>query len=631
MPSSTFAPDHHLVSRYRIIQLIGVGRTTEVYTAQDLSLQRTVVVKVLLSHLAAHEDVRRAFRDRIIRAATLSHPHLARVFDGGQEAGAIFMITEYLGGGSLEDVLATGRTLNTDDGARLGRDVASALAYAHANGFVHGSLSPSKLLFDDEGRVRVSDVALAGLGDAYRERFTLDDVRYLSPEQAIGDPAGPKSDVYALALILFEAVTGTTAFDGLTPEAVLRARISAPLPIRPELGTLDMLLAQAAVPDPLLRLDAEQFASRLSAVVSDAAPLVVSPGRSEVPLLAQFTPTEPRNSIGFRPPSPDQIIGSTSVVPTVNSAPRPAPGRSGAARDWVPTQNGPTDDGPGGPGRDDFAGGRPPARRRLAFLGAAILLVLVAVGAGAAWKLGAFTQSHTVPSLTRVTIKDAQALLSADGFTLTVTQHQNSSTIPAGEILSQSPAAGTSAKSGLVIYVTLSDGTAMVTLPTNLVGEDCVNATLQLAKLKVTAQCPTSAAVASMVTPAGRIAKVLYHSTVNPLAVPKGSTVVLVLSTGKPASATTTTTAPPTTNPTTTTTTATSTTTTTTLAHPLRAVPNVAGLTRAQVFAAMKKAELFFTTQGPGSATSTWTTGVSTIPAAGTMVKWESTIIVNVK
>lgn len=627
MPTPTFLSGHHLVSRYRILDLVGVGRTTEVYTAQDLSLGRTVVVKVLLGSLAAHEEIRRSFRDRIIRAATLSHPHLARVFDGGQEAGSIFMISEYLSGGSLEDVLASGRTLSTDDGARLGRDVASALAYAHSNGFVHGSLSPSKLLFDAEGRVRVSDVALAGLGDAYRERFSLDDVRYLSPEQAIGDPAEAKSDVYALALILFEAVTGTTAFDGLTPEAVLRARINAPLPIRTELGTLDMLLAQAAVPDPLLRLDAEQFASRLSAVVNDSAPLIVSPGRGVMPLLAQFTPTEPRHSVGFRPPSPDEIVGTTSVVPIVGAGPTVPLARN--ANDWVP----PTRDGRGGRyyggGHEGFEADEPAPRRRTAFLAAAVLLILIAVGAGAAWKLGYFTQSHTVPSLTGVTIKEAQSLLGGDGFTLTVTQHHSSASIPAGEIISQSPAAGASGKSGLVITVVTSDGPSMVTMPTNLVGEDCATATAQLAKLKVTAQCPSSAEVRSKVIAAGRIAKVLYHSTANPIAVPSGATVTLAVSKGPPVSSTTTTTPAATTSSTSTT--STTSTTTTTLAHPLRAVPNVAGLTKAQVFAAFRKAQLYFRTQGPGAANQTWTTGVSTIPAAGTMVKWESTIVVNVK
>jgi serine/threonine protein kinase len=215
----TFAPDYTLAGRYRILELVGVGRTAEVYLAEDLSLQRRVAVKVLLADLAAHEEIRRAFRDRIIRASKLSHPHLARVFDGGQEHGSIFMISEFLSGGSLEDVLRSGRRLSVDEGARLGRDVASALAYIHEHGFILGTLSPSKLLFDSEGRVRVSDVALSGLAAGYRERMSLDDARYLSPEQAIGEPAGAESDVYALALILFEAVTGSAAYEGAAARA----------------------------------------------------------------------------------------------------------------------------------------------------------------------------------------------------------------------------------------------------------------------------------------------------------------------------------------------------------------------------------------------------------------------------
>jgi serine/threonine protein kinase len=135
----TFSPDYTLAGRYRIREMLGVGQTAEVYVAEDLSLHRLVVVKVLLADLAAHEEIRRAFRDHIIRAATLSHPHLARVFDGGQESGSIFMISEYLSGGSLEDVLGAGRRFSVDDGARLGRDVASALAYVHEQGFVLGS------------------------------------------------------------------------------------------------------------------------------------------------------------------------------------------------------------------------------------------------------------------------------------------------------------------------------------------------------------------------------------------------------------------------------------------------------------------------------------------------------------
>ncbi|HEY5437740.1 MAG TPA: serine/threonine-protein kinase, partial [Acidimicrobiales bacterium] len=396
MAPSTFAPGHLLVNRYRIQELLGVGQTAEVYLAEDVSLQRSVVVKVLLPRLAGHEDVRRAFRDRIIQAATLSHPHLARVYDGGQESGSIFMISEYLSGGSLEKVLASGRRLSVDDGARLGRDVSGALAYVHENGIVHGGLKPSKLLLDDEGRVRVSDIALAGLGAAYRERLSLDDVRFLSPEQAIGDPPGPKSDVYSLALILYEAVTGATPFDGLTPEAVLRARINASLPMRPELGTLDMLLAQAAVSDPALRLDAEQFASRLGAVVSDFAPLVLAPVSREVPLLSTFRPAEPRTSVGFRPPSPDQITGATPLV----TSRRPGePRHARPADEWVTSSvGGVSQRGPRG-GIDDFDYANSPRSRRLAFLIAAVVILVVAIGGGVVWGFGLLKSSTTVPSL----------------------------------------------------------------------------------------------------------------------------------------------------------------------------------------------------------------------------------------
>jgi eukaryotic-like serine/threonine-protein kinase len=613
MSTYTYNPGHDLAGRYRIIELLGVGRTAEVYLADDLSLNRTVVVKVLLANLATHEQVRRAFRDHIVRSATLSHPHLARVYDGGQESGSIFMISEYLNGGSLEDVLASGRRLSLDDVSRLGRDVASALAYLHANGFIHGSLSPSKLLFDAEGRVRVSDIALAGLGDSYRERLNLDDVRYLSPEQVLGEIVGPKTDVYSLALILFEAATGTTPFDGMTAEIVLRSRINAPLPVRPELGTLDMLLAQAAVPDPLLRLDAEQFTSRLSTVINDDAPLIVAPVRNDVPLLERFTPAEPRTSIGFRPPSADQIVGAgTTVFPVASQSATP---RTGASREgeYRALRSSP------GRGYGTLPPNRPPRQRRIGFLAAAILIVVVGVAGAASWKFGLFTSKQTVPSLVNLKLSQASTLLKSDGFTLTVESPETSATVPKNEIAYQSPAAGTVGKSGAVITVRVSAGPNMEALPTNLLGRECAGDTAILKRHSVTATCPQSKAIASTRYATGRVAAILYGRTTNPVAVPPGSSVILELSTGPGPS-----------SPTTTSTTSTPTTTTTLAGEGLRAVPDVVGLDYAQTYAAMKKAVLYFTTTGPGAGTTTWTKVISESPGAGTMVPYKSTVVLDV-
>ena len=629
MSAVTFAPDHEVVGRYRILELLGVGRTAEVYRAEDRSLHRTVVVKVLLADLASHEDVRRAFRDNIVRAATLSHPHIARVYDGGQESGSIFVVSEYLNGGSLEDVLASGRRFSPDDAARLGRDIASGLAYLHANEIVHGALAPTKLLFDAEGRVRITDISLAGLAEQYRGRPTLDQVRYFSPEQALGEPAGPASDVYALALILFEAATGTVPFEELTTESMAQARIGAPLPVRAELGTLDMLLAQAAIPDPLLRLDAEQFSARLNAVVKESAPLSVAPGNRGAPLLANFAPPEPRTSIGFRPPSADQIAGATASAPRVTSRPlisesaplassrsRPTPraGRPRHAQDF-----------------DEVPLPEEPRRRRAAFLVAAVVLVVLALAAAAVWKSGLLNRPQTVPSLVSLDYQQAAQVIKNDGFTLRVGAHAYSSSVRANTIMAQSPPPGTREKSGQVISVTVSDGPRMVPVPTGLLGENCATASARLQSAHLTGQCPSSDAVASASVPVGGVVRFRVGSRVNPTSAPVRSIVTLELSSGPPVTSTTTPPATPPTTPPTTTTTPPPTTTTTVAGEGPRPVPNVVGMDQAQVFAAMRKAQLYFTTRGPHAGTSQWTTAVSTQPAPGTSVPWHSTIIVNVR
>jgi len=606
MPPPTFAPGHDLVGRYRILRLLGIGHVAEAYLADDLSLRREVVVKVLLSHLAGYEDVRRSFRDRIVRSATLSHPHLERVFDGGQESGHIFMITEYLSGGSLEEVLGAGQRLDLDDTARLGRDVAGALTYLHANDFVHGALSPNSLLFDDEGRVRVTDVALSGLGGMHGEQLTYDEVRYLAPEQALGEAPGTKSDVYSLAVILFEAATGSSPFEALTPEAMLRTRVNAPLPVRPELGTLDMILAQAAVPDPRLRLDAEQFANRLGAAAPDSAPLVLTP-RVDEPLLAQYAAPVPRDGIGFRPPSADQIVSAAPPERVGGAHARPRVNRfavDAAALDAI------DDDRRGWGGGASRA--RPPQRRRLAFVAVAVVLVLGVVGAGAVWKLGLLTQHHPVPSLVGSTVVQAGQVLKNDnyGFVINVTGRSHSNTVPSGQIISQSPAAGVNGKSGLKIAVTVSEGPNLTRVPTTLVGEDCASATSALLKVHLNAQCPSSAAVASATVPVGHVVRVLYRAKAHPTSVPAGSTLTLVLSTGAGTGSTTT-----------------STTTTTTPAGTLETLPNLVGMNYAQVLAIMKTDQLYFRTSGPGAGTTTWTKVVSSNPAAGTKVKKFSTVL----
>ena len=285
MTTPSLALGRALVGRYSIQRLLGIGATLEAYLADDLTLNRKVTIQVLLPELAQDPQRRRLFRERIVTSATLNHPNLVQVFDGGQENGTIFMVSEYLPGGSLTEMLSELGTLELEEVALLGLDAANALAYAHTNGLVHGRLSPDYLIFDADARVRISDMGFAELSDVPVSEMTRNEVLYLSPEQAVGNASDPSSDVYALALILFQCATGVVPFIEPTAAETLNARVGAPLPVRSDLGTLDMVLAQAALSDARLRLDAGQLANRISGLanVPETPALVEEPWEPRTP------------------------------------------------------------------------------------------------------------------------------------------------------------------------------------------------------------------------------------------------------------------------------------------------------------------------------------------------------------
>ena len=161
----------------------------------------------------------------------------------------------------------------------------------------------------------------------------------------------------------------------------------------------------------------------------------------------------------------------------------------------------------------------------------------------------------------------------------------------------------------------MSDGAQLVTMPTTIIGEDCATATAQLLRVKVSASCPSTLAIPSSTVAAGHVIRVRYGKYVNPVHVPVGATVKLILSRGSGTSTTTTTT------------TVTATTTTTVATGVSEPMPHVVGDTYAQAYAAMKAAKLYFSTQGPNSGGDKWTTVTGSSPTAGTPVKQFSNVI----
>ena len=273
-----------LGKRYRLLSALGTGASAHVYLAEDVSLQRHVAVKVLQPGLATDEAFLKRFRAEARSVASLNHPHVLRVFDWGDDADGPYLVLEYLGGGSLRDLLDRDIRLSLSQAAQLGTEVAQGLAYAHLRGLVHRDIKPANLLFDEEGRVRVADfgVARALAEAAWTEPAgaMVGTARYISPEAAEGKPVDGRADVYSLALVLYEAVTGVVPFVTDTTMGTLAARIGQPLPHNDLLGPLDDVLARAAAPDVASRLDAAGLAARLGALASalptpSALPLIM--------------------------------------------------------------------------------------------------------------------------------------------------------------------------------------------------------------------------------------------------------------------------------------------------------------------------------------------------------------------
>jgi serine/threonine protein kinase/beta-lactam-binding protein with PASTA domain len=263
-----------LSGRYRIEAAIGTGASAHVYLATDISLKRRVAIKMLHPVLAADRAFLKRFRAEAQAAASLTHPNLVAVHDWGEDVDGPYLVLEYLGGGSLRDLLDSNHPLEAAHVASIGAQAAHGLAYAHARGFVHRDVKPANLLFDDDRRrLCVADFGLArALAEAAWTEpagATLGTARYAAPEQAQGKRVDGRADVYALALVLYEALTGSVPFSSDTTIGTLMARVGAELPENDALEPLNDVLRAAAAPDPQDRLSAAELARWLSEIARE--------------------------------------------------------------------------------------------------------------------------------------------------------------------------------------------------------------------------------------------------------------------------------------------------------------------------------------------------------------------------
>src|SRR3954469_8367027 len=256
-----------LSGRYRLIAPIGSGASALVYLADDTRLRRRVAVKLLHQALADDEAFLRRFRSEAQSAAALNHPNILAVYDWGDDEREPYLVTEYLGGGSLRAMLDAGSRLSQSQALMIGLEAARALEFAHTRGFIHRDIKPANLLFGEDSRLRIADFGLArAIAEAAWTEpagVVLGTARYASPEQAKGQSVDGKTDVYSLALALVEAVTGHVPFAADTTVATLMNRLDKLMPVSAELGPLASVLERSGRPWPEERFDAAELGRAL--------------------------------------------------------------------------------------------------------------------------------------------------------------------------------------------------------------------------------------------------------------------------------------------------------------------------------------------------------------------------------
>jgi serine/threonine protein kinase len=265
-----------LAERYRLETILGRGGMAEVWRATDAVLHRPVAVKVLRD-TAEDETDRLRFTAEARTLARLSHPGLVMLLDAGINEERPFLVLELVEGQTLDQECG-GRRLDPDRVARIGRELAAALAYAHSAGVIHRDVKPGNVLLGRDGRIKLADFGIARLiGETVRHTRTgqaIGTAAYLSPEQVRGEDVTEATDVYSLGLLLLEALTGERAYPGTPTEAAL-ARLSRQ-PEVPDSLPADWvsLLTEMTALDPGDRPTADAVVRRLGDV---GRPGIVAP------------------------------------------------------------------------------------------------------------------------------------------------------------------------------------------------------------------------------------------------------------------------------------------------------------------------------------------------------------------
>jgi eukaryotic-like serine/threonine-protein kinase len=478
--------------RYRLLAPLGSGSSAQVFLADDVTLQRQVAVKMLQPALASDERFLDRFRAEAQLVASINHPNVVVVHDSGVDE-VPYLVTEYLGGGSLRGMLSAGHRLSPSQALLVGLDACRGLVHAHGRGLVHRDLKPANLCFGEDARLRIADFglarALAETGVTDHEGHLVGTMRYAAPEQARGERTGPKADVYALALVLVEAVTGRVPFAGGDPLAALQSRTHGDLEVPEALGPLRPAIERASRLDPDERADAEELGIALLAAserLPSPAPLPLVGALAEGGAGAGGVAVDERTQVA--PPAGSSGTDSVAVI-------------------------------------DDPAGAEPRRRRRWPALLAALLAAVIA-GGGFFLARELRTPTHEVPDLAGTQLDDVEVLAAANGWELDVKQTRRDGTEP-GQVVASTPPAGERLAEGEMLVVLVSQGNTLTNVPGEMAGRPLEEVVAELEQAGLGHEVAEERHDEDV--PAGHVIETVDDLDAE---VPRGTVVALAVSTG---------------------------------------------------------------------------------------------------
>ena len=336
-------PNRTLSDRYELIRVVGRGGMAEVWEARDRVLGRRVAVKILHASLAGDPTFIERFRREATAAASLNHRSMVALYDAGVDGDANYLVMEFLDGETLADCLAREGRIDLDQTVGVGVAVASALQAVHDVGLVHRDVKPANIMITPSQGAKLMDLGIVRGPESTSLTETatvIGTTGYLSPEQASGKPAGPRSDLYALGCVLFEAATGERPFRADSPVAVAVQHMTEAPPVPSTLvpglpAGFDRVVARALAKEPDRRYaDARAMAADLSQLVGEdpgatsayaVAPTALAPAAlapaAAAPTAVSPIPAEASTATAGRPPADTEVAASP-------------PGRPGGTALW---------------------------------------------------------------------------------------------------------------------------------------------------------------------------------------------------------------------------------------------------------------------------------------------------------